>query len=98
MLNCDCYLRIEVLHSKAFIVDIYHGYSKRQRYVLLISSVNMSIGSVFANINTASWDTVLKPLIRLIALRRYTEASILLIVPKESASDHIERALLVLHT
>ena len=52
----------------------------------------MSIGIAFANTNTASSDTVLKPLTRLIALRRYTEDSILLVVPTESASDHIGQA------
>ena len=52
----------------------------------------MSIGIVFANTNIASSDTVLKPPIRLITIRRYTEDSIYLVVPTENASDHIGQA------
>ena len=51
--------------------------------------MSIGIAFAFANTNTASSDTVLKPLARLIALRRYTEDSILLFVPTENASDHI---------
>ena len=77
----DCHLCMEVLRSFAFIAVIWPVNSRRRRYMLFISSANMSIGIVVTNTNTASSDTVLKPLIRLIAHRRYTENSVLLVVP-----------------
>ena len=88
----DCHLSMEVLRSSAFIAVICPGYSRRRRYILLTSSTDISIGIVFANTNTASSDTGLKPLIRLIELRRYTEDDILLVVPTGSASDNIGHA------
>ena len=49
----------------------------------------MSVGIVIANTSTASSDTVLKPLISLIVLRRYTEDSLRFVVPTESTFDRI---------
>ena len=45
----DCHLRMEVLRSSAFIAANCPGYSRRRKYILLISSANMSIGIAFAN-------------------------------------------------
>ena len=58
-------------------------------YIRLITFANtrMSIGIVFANISTASSDTILKSLICLIRLRRLD-----IVVPMENASDHIGHA------
>ena len=74
---------MEVLRSSAFIAAICSEYS---------ISANIFIGIVFVNNNIASSDTVLKPLMLLNALRRYTEDSAPLIIPTESASDHIGKA------
>ena len=86
-----CHLFIKVLLSSAFIAAICCGYSRRWKDICFISSANMSIGIVFANTSTASSDTVLKSLIYLIALRRYTDNNFL-VVRKENASDLIGQA------
>ena len=80
---------MEVLRSCAFVAAICSAYSRRRKYIRLISSANMSIGIVFANSSTASSDTVLKSLICLIELKRCTEDSFLFVIPTESASYHI---------
>ena len=90
--HCDCHLCMEVFRSSAFILAICPDCSIRRRYILLISSAKISIDFLFANTNVTSPYTVLKTLIRLIALRRYTEDSILLLVPTENVSDHIGQA------
>ena len=83
---------MKVLRSSDLIAVVCLRYSRRLKYIHFISSTDVFLAIVFANTSTASSDTVLMPLICLIALRRYTEDSFLLVVPTESTSDHIGEA------
>ena len=80
---------MSISHRNYFVHTVCPSFSRWRKYNLFISSANISIGIVFTNTSTALSDTGLKPVICLIALRRYTEDSFLLVVPTKNFSNHI---------